>query len=165
MEIIEMTCKNCGGKLTITKDSDQVICQHCGSEYLISFSENAISIKNLSEGIKGVQKSTDKTASELALKRIDNQLKTISQWIFKANAICGHFINPNIENYEFLSFSPIPWLKQIDYVIESEKSKIFKNKDYISKLEALRAECVKVIDTWKFLNKQYEYHRKIVSKL
>ena len=70
MEFISMTCRNCGGKLQISKDADQVICQNCGSEYLITFKEGTISIKSLVEGVMKIQESTDKTASELALERI-----------------------------------------------------------------------------------------------
>ena len=50
MEITGMTCRQYGGKLTISKDADQIICRHCGTEYLISFNEGAISVKLLSEG-------------------------------------------------------------------------------------------------------------------
>ena len=70
MEIISMTCRQCSGSLKISKDADQIICQHCGTEYLISFNEGAISVKLLSEGLKKIQVSTDKTASELALVRL-----------------------------------------------------------------------------------------------
>ena len=70
MEIISMTCRQCGGSLKISKDADQIICQHCGTEYLISFNEGAVSVKLLSEGLKKIQVATDKTASELALVRL-----------------------------------------------------------------------------------------------
>ena len=73
MEIISMTCRQCGGSLKISKDADQIICQHCGTEYLISFNEGAVSVKLLSEGLKKIQVSTDKTASELALARLNKE--------------------------------------------------------------------------------------------
>jgi len=42
---------------------------------LVSFNEGAISIKLLSEGLKRIQISTDKTASELAIKRLQQEKK------------------------------------------------------------------------------------------
>ena len=73
MEIVSMTCRNCGGKIRINNNADQFICQNCGSEFLISINEGAISIKLLSEGLIKISKSTDKTASELALERLKDE--------------------------------------------------------------------------------------------
>jgi predicted RNA-binding Zn-ribbon protein involved in translation (DUF1610 family) len=92
MDIITMTCRICGEKLKITQDAEQIICQHCGREYLIIRDEGTISIKPLSEGIQRIQDTSAKTASELALVRIKEEFNDIYQWNQAAHYYCQHYM-------------------------------------------------------------------------
>lgn len=63
MELISITCRNCSAKLKVSNEADQFICQFCGSEYLVSFDEGAVSMKLLAEGIQELHAVSKRTAS------------------------------------------------------------------------------------------------------
>jgi hypothetical protein len=76
-EFVTLTCPSCGGKLQITSDIEQFVCGHCGNEHIVKRGGGIIAIAPIIEGIKKVQTGTDKTASELAIKRLKEELKVL----------------------------------------------------------------------------------------
>ncbi len=163
MEIISMTCRQCSGSLKISKDADQIICQHCGTEYLISFNEGAISVKLLSEGLKKIQVSTDKTASELALVRLkaerDLLMMKIRDEIKDALASAGFGKIP-----EKLINDPYKIRAYISDELEIENKKSFLTRrplkiDYLKlKLQTIS----KIIQTYEEIINQENYYLKQV---
>ena len=166
-----MTCRQCEGKLKVSSDADQVICQHCETEYLVSFNEGAISVKLLSEGLKKIQVSTDKTASELALVRIMEEKKRI------ADTLGDDIIE--IKDAEFyLSENGKALLKSINWEhpekslsafrqrLENEKKLtfLFSNKEVINDMETL-IKIISDLPKYQKLLAQEKYHREIVNKL
>lgn len=73
-DFITLTCPSCGGKLEITEDVQQFACAHCGIEHQVNRSTSIVSISPIVEGIKSVQIGVDKTASELAIKRLKEEI-------------------------------------------------------------------------------------------
>lgn len=168
MELISMTCRSCGGKLKITKDTDQFICQHCGTEYLVSFTEGAISIKLLSEGIQKIQASTDKTASELALTRIKKEKEEIYQWNLAVYYYCKYLMDQvNYTVNEGTETAPNIWLKVLNAALKAEKSKgsFFRDQKRIDEIEMLVKQGEYYVRKWPELLNQETYHRQIVGKL
>lgn len=72
-----LTCPTCGGKLHITPDLDRFACAHCGNEHLVKRSEGVIAIQPLAESLTGLRRAADRTASELAIRRLTDDL---AQW-------------------------------------------------------------------------------------
>lgn len=77
MEFSSMTCRNCAQKLSIANDADQCICQNCGAEYLVTFRDSTISIKTLANTQQDFSRHADRTASELALVRINQAINDL----------------------------------------------------------------------------------------
>lgn len=73
-DFVTLTCPSCGGKLQITNDIEQFVCGHCGNEHVVRRGGGIIAIAPVIESIKKVQTGTDKTASELAIKRLGNEI-------------------------------------------------------------------------------------------
>ena len=73
-DFVSMTCPACGGKLGITKDIKSFICQYCGNEFLVRRGDGIISLSPIADDIRKVRVGVDKTASELAIKRIPKEL-------------------------------------------------------------------------------------------
>jgi hypothetical protein len=65
---------DCGGKLQITPDIDRFACAHCGNEHLVKRTEGVIAIQPLTESLTGLKRATDRTASELAIRRLREDL-------------------------------------------------------------------------------------------
>jgi len=81
---ITLTCPNCGGKLVVTKDIDRFACIYCGNEHIVKRGEGVISLqpivtglKKVQYGVANVQQGVDKTASELAIRRLQEELSLL----------------------------------------------------------------------------------------
>ena len=74
-EMITLTCHSCGGTLKITSEIDRFSCTHCGNEYWVRRGEGIISLDPVVQSIENVQTGVDKTASELAINRLKNEIR------------------------------------------------------------------------------------------
>ena len=98
-DFITLTCPNCGGKLEITKDLQQFACAHCGTEHRVNRSASVISLTPFVDGIKKVQIGVDKTASELAIVRLKDEIALLENeyedkysyrnWLIKTIIVWG----------------------------------------------------------------------------
>jgi len=73
-EFVTLTCPSCGGKLKITPDIDRFACAHCGNEHVVMRSEGVVALKPLQDSLTGLARATDRTASEMAIKRIREEI-------------------------------------------------------------------------------------------
>lgn len=74
MEAITLTCPSCGAKLQITNDLDRFACGHCGNEHIVKREGGIVSLRPIVESLKKITVSTDKTALELAINRLNNEI-------------------------------------------------------------------------------------------
>lgn len=75
MEIINLKCPSCAGALEVTSDMDRFACGYCGSEQMVVRQGGTVSLKLVTDAISRVQVGTDKTAAELALKRLEGEIR------------------------------------------------------------------------------------------
>lgn len=92
-DFITLTCKSCGGKLQITPEIDDFACMYCGTEYRVKREGGIVALTPIVEELKKVSVSTDKTASELAIVRLKEEISTSYK-----------NLNENNELYEKLEF-------------------------------------------------------------
>lgn len=170
MDVINMTCKNCGGKIQINKDADQVLCQFCGSEYLLSFNEGAVSIKFLSEGIKKIAISTDKTASELALIRIKKEKESLvtlfGEITESLSTISGKMlIDSEMDRLQSgdIKFEPALFRANCEKMIKREERAIFGNDSYLKDLKIIHTELSVLEKKDLELKEMEKYHLGIVN--
>lgn len=83
-EIIRLTCPTCGGKLEVTEDIERFACSYCGNEHVVIRRGGVVSLKPVVEQLEQVKVGTDRTASELALVRLE---KEITQLAGQLNAL------------------------------------------------------------------------------
>ena len=76
-EFITLSCPSCGGKLEITEDIERFACSHCGREHIVKRGGGIVSLSPVVEGLKKVEIGVDKTASELALVRIEKEINVL----------------------------------------------------------------------------------------
>lgn len=80
-DFITLACTSCGGKLEITRDIERFACSHCGTEHLVKRGVGVISLAPVVESITKIQEGTSKTASELAIIRIKNEIAEVKDQI------------------------------------------------------------------------------------
>ena len=80
-DVITLSCPNCGGKLEITEDIDRFSCGHCGVEHIVRRSGGIVAIKpfleNITQEVRKAAKGAENTASEMALKRLDQEISVL----------------------------------------------------------------------------------------
>jgi primosomal protein N' len=80
-DFVTLTCPSCGGKLQITIDVERFACANCGNEHIVQRSGGIISLIPLVVGLRKVQDGVDRTASELAIKRLREEISVLENEI------------------------------------------------------------------------------------
>lgn len=70
-----LTCSLCGGTLKASSDAGRFVCSSCGSE--VSTGKQSLSFEPVVDAVSKVQGGTDKTAAELAVKRLRKDLEAL----------------------------------------------------------------------------------------
>lgn len=86
LDFVTLTCPSCGGQLQVANDIDKFACGYCGTEHLVRRSGGIVSLAPVVEGIKKVQLGVDRTASELAIVRLEKEIDRIEQKIDDINS-------------------------------------------------------------------------------
>jgi hypothetical protein len=80
-DFVKLTCPSCGGTLKITNDIDRFACAYCGTEHVVQRGEGIVSLapvveslKRVEAGVRRVEAGVDKTASELAIPRLREEI-------------------------------------------------------------------------------------------
>ncbi len=73
-DFITLTCPACGGKLEITDDIERFACAHCGREHVVKRGGGIVSLAPVVDAIRNVETGVDKTASELAIARLQREI-------------------------------------------------------------------------------------------
>ena len=74
-----MRCPNCGAKLEITDEMDQFTCSYCGTELFAVRQGGTVALKPLVAAIEKLQAGADKTAAELAIPRLRDELEKLQK--------------------------------------------------------------------------------------
>jgi hypothetical protein len=75
--IISLKCPNCGAGISVTPELDVFACGYCGAQQMVQRGGGIASLKLIGEAIARVQHGTDRTAAELAIRRLREELTTL----------------------------------------------------------------------------------------
>jgi len=78
-DFISLSCPSCGHKLQITEDIDRFACAACGNEHIVNRNGGIVTLKPLINGIRGIRVGVDKTAAELAISRIQEEINQLGE--------------------------------------------------------------------------------------
>jgi predicted RNA-binding Zn-ribbon protein involved in translation (DUF1610 family) len=73
---VGLRCTSCGSRLEVEPDIQEFACGHCGAEQLVQRRGGIVSLKGVAHAVAKVQVGTDKTAAEMALRRLAEELAT-----------------------------------------------------------------------------------------
>jgi hypothetical protein len=110
-DFISLSCPSCGSKLKITNKIEQFSCGSCGNEIIVNRGGGIVFLAPVIEKLQGVKVGVDKTASELAIKRLkseisklENQLPLIRESVYEKSYREARKCREVLEDY-FLSKS------------------------------------------------------------
>jgi len=73
-DFITLSCPSCGNKLQITEDIDRFACAAWGNEHIVNRSGGIVTLRPVIENIAKLQAGVDKTASDLAIVRLKQEI-------------------------------------------------------------------------------------------
>jgi predicted RNA-binding Zn-ribbon protein involved in translation (DUF1610 family) len=71
---ITLSCPSCGSKLEVTNEMELFACGNCGNEHFVNRKGGVVSLKPVIESLGGIKVGVDKTASELAIVRLKEEI-------------------------------------------------------------------------------------------
>lgn len=74
---VTLSCPSCGGKLQVTNDLERFACGYCGSEHIVRRSGGTVSLEPVLEKLDQLKSGVDRTASELAIQRLRNDINAL----------------------------------------------------------------------------------------
>jgi hypothetical protein len=184
-DFITLSCPSCGHKLQITPDIDRFACAACGNEHFVNRIGGIVSLKPVVDEIKGVKVGVDKTASELAIVRLQKEIVDLEYslpgirpnvsdgctgqilgWVFSFIAIVCLIailiINADKPvNYEPITYFGIGLIISIILAITSFSSGSRASKKYKRELEEMIQP---VKDKLESKKRELVEHKEIVSK-
>ena len=164
-DLFTLTCPSCGGKLQVTNDIERFACGYCGQEHIVKRSGGIISLSPVVEGLKDVKVGVDKTASELAILRLEKEISVLVDEINNLDSrrnsgsssrtwivlIGGFFVFTGLKNHAI--FGIIVGILMIGIVIWKS----------ISQNTEINNEIMPIQENLEDLQKQLLKHKKIVS--
>ncbi len=79
VSFVNLKCLNCGANLKITENIFEFACQYCGASQIVQRTGGIVALKFLSDKIDRVQNLVDKTAAELKIQRLNNQIDDLEE--------------------------------------------------------------------------------------
>lgn len=88
-DFVTLSCPTCGGQLQITQDIDRFACAHCGNEHMVNRGGGIITLAPVVAGLDGIRRGTDRTAAELTIRRLKEELAEQEQELqARAQEVC-----------------------------------------------------------------------------
>jgi ribosomal protein S27AE len=77
MKVVSLKCVNCGASLEIGPHVDNFACGYCGTQQRVDRGGGIVSLRKIETTLSEVRQATDRTASELALVRLQGDLSSL----------------------------------------------------------------------------------------
>jgi len=74
---VPLKCSSCGAALQIAPDVEGFSCSYCGGQQIVLRRGGTIALKLVGESVARVQRGTDRTAAELAVRRLKDDLLSL----------------------------------------------------------------------------------------
>jgi hypothetical protein len=72
-----LKCPSCSAPLNVSPDMERFACGHCGTEQIVLRRGGTVALKLVSEAVSRVQAGTDRTAAELAIRRLSDEIAAL----------------------------------------------------------------------------------------
>ncbi len=83
MDFITLACPTCGSRLQVTNDLERFACSHCGNEHVVKRSGGVVALTPVAEDVQRIRIGVDRTASELAIRRLRQEISEIEAALTK----------------------------------------------------------------------------------
>ena len=78
MKAVALRCLGCGSNLSVPLNLEQITCLYCNLQQTIERGQGVMGLKRIVSSIEKVQVGTDRTAIELALRRLREEIAEVN---------------------------------------------------------------------------------------
>ncbi len=96
LKTLTLKCPSCGAALDVAPDMERFACGYCGSEQIVQRQGGTVALKLVTDAIARVQFGTDRTAAELALRRINDEMAALDAEAHEIHLVRGANIGPGM---------------------------------------------------------------------
>jgi ribosomal protein S27AE len=145
IDFVTLACPSCGGQLQITSDIERFACGYCGNEYTVKRAGGIVTLSPVVKELKKVQVGVYKTASELAIKRLKEEIEDLERTIVEKKR---ELLRKDKSIMVKLSRTrKIPFLKSVAFLNMDETDNLKElASTSLDDLKGLILECQRVID-------------------
>lgn len=79
LTLLAMKCPNCGAPLNIRPEIQTFACAYCGSSVQVHRGGGVVSLHLIKDVLEGVRQGTDRTAAELAIRRLSAEVELLER--------------------------------------------------------------------------------------
>lgn len=105
LSVFNLKCASCNANLEIKPETTTFVCGFCGASQVVERHGGVISLKLLTDSISKVQAGTDKTAAELAIRRIKEELSDVDVEFKRANLLMNDDLKKITSFFAIILFS------------------------------------------------------------
>ena len=92
--VYALKCPSCGAALGVAESLDVFACAYCGASVRVERRDGTISLQPLTDAMLAIQRSSDRTAAELAVKRLREDLAKLEESLAAAVAARPVMLRP-----------------------------------------------------------------------
>jgi hypothetical protein len=97
MRIYALKCPNCGAALEVADSLDVFACSYCGATVQVERGTGTISLQ-LTKTMRSIQRSSDRTAAELAIRRLREELVELEKSLIATLSALPVMLRPGVES-------------------------------------------------------------------
>ncbi len=164
-DFLTLSCPSCGGKLQITSEIERFACGYCGTEQIVKRSGGIVSLSPLIDGLNKINVGVDRTASELAIARLNREIPEIELNIRESLAWFSERIS-NTKHIKSGMYIDV-LIKLLEYEVEQKKGKLKSQPSGIKELNEFenRLNILKsLVNELREKQSQLKKHKEIVSQ-
>jgi ribosomal protein S27AE len=98
MRIYALKCPNCGAALEVADSLDVFACSYCGATVQVERGTGTISLQLLTKTMRSIQRSSDRTAAELAIRRLREELVELEKSLIATLSALPVMLRPGVES-------------------------------------------------------------------
>lgn len=87
MPVIALSCPTCGAPLAVTPGTDSLRCAYCRNTHRVAHDNGHVSLAPLVERIDAMQTGVDRVAAELAIPRMEDEIRALASELASVDRI------------------------------------------------------------------------------
>lgn len=96
LRVYALKCPSCGAAVRVAESSDVFACTYCGATVQLERADGTVSLQLLTKAMLSIERNSDHTAAELAIRRLREELAQLEESHAGAVAALPLMLRPGV---------------------------------------------------------------------